>query len=70
MSNARDWIMVAAFAATVGAGFALITQSPWPTCDGHDPERQVFSIVVGGSMLLAGCEPRLIYRNDGSVTPP
>jgi hypothetical protein len=34
----------------------------------------VMSPVIGGAMLMAGCPdertPRLIYRNDGSVTPP
>jgi hypothetical protein len=61
--NAKDLIKVIAFAAVVGVLFVLIARVPWPKCKPGDP-----GVVIGG-MLVGGCPP-LIYRNDGSVTPP
>jgi hypothetical protein len=57
----REWIMVALVAGIVGVLFALINQVPWPTCDepkhdGYDAAQQNFSLIIGGSMLLAGCQ--------------
>jgi hypothetical protein len=64
----KEWIGVVAFGLAAGAFLAISTQIIVPCKPGDG------SFYVGGVILLAGCPdertPRLIYRNDGSVTPP
>lgn len=53
----REWIGVAAFAgvAVLFVAFAIWT-APKDDCR-PDPAKKVFSLIIGGSMLLAGCAP-------------
>lgn len=75
MSKLKNCTMIAAL-ALAGAGMIWIATLMPEDCkpDGYASERHAFSVIIGGSMLLAGCPdertPRLIYRNDGSITPP
>jgi hypothetical protein len=76
--STKEWLGVVAFGAATGAFIAIAVWTASPDAckprDGYEGARQAFSLIIGGSMLLAGCPdertPRLIYRNDGSVTPP
>ena len=49
-SKTKEWISVAAAAATAAAFLALVWSAPWPRCKPGDP-----GFYIGGSMLLAGC---------------
>lgn len=55
-------LMGIALAAFIGAAW-------WVSVPCHPGERGFY---IGHAMLMAGCpdKPRLIYRDDGSVTPP
>ncbi len=74
----KEWLGIVAFGITAGAFLAVAVRIGAPDdCkprDRFEGARQTFNLVIGGAMLMAGCPdertPRLIYRNDGSVTPP
>ena len=51
----KDWIKIAAFGAAAAAVFWLMTLLPSDEACKPDPHGVVFQVVIGGSMLLAGC---------------
>ena len=69
----KEWAVIVSVGTLVGAGLAVLTRMPWPTCKPGDR-----GIYIGHVMLMGGCPDtaidsegrRLIYRNDGSIGPP
>src|SRR5579862_7118649 len=66
LSQARTAALLALMAAAL---LAFIATAWWVSKPCRPGERGFY---IGNAMLMAGCpdSPRLIYRGDGSVTPP
>ena len=50
--NAKDWIMVVAFAVFTGVFLGAVESVQWPTCSPSHGG----GIVIGGTMLMGGCQ--------------
>jgi len=67
----KEWLGVVAFGIFAGAFIAIAVWSASPDdCkprDGSDGARRVFNLVIGGSMLMAGCAESRPLRSRGAV---